>query len=106
MPCSDYRAMPQLDNFDQEGIDDEGSLDEVSAGEAEERRQAAERALQERDRREHGDLPGAFAGASLCMSVIPFAIRTRPSLARQPARRSSVHACNLHALAFSSCLGT
>ena len=63
--CSDYRHMPQLDAYDGEGIDDEAEGEAVSAGEAEAARQAAEAALDRRDRAAEGGLPGAFDGALL-----------------------------------------
>ena len=49
----DYRAIPALDRFDQEGLDDEEDFSEMS----ENQRQAAEREMRQRDR-EEGVLTG------------------------------------------------
>ncbi|XP_061187853.1 DNA replication licensing factor mcm2-like [Saccostrea echinata] len=49
----DYRAIPALDRFDQEGLDDEEDYSELSEGQ----RQAAEREMRQRDR-EEGILTG------------------------------------------------
>lgn len=52
--------MPELDRYDADGIDQNEDLEELSEG----ARIAVEEKLAKRDRRERGDLPAAFEGAS------------------------------------------
>ena len=46
--CRDYRAIPELDVYDQEGLDDQDDFSEMSMGE----RAAAEREMLKRDHEE------------------------------------------------------
>jgi hypothetical protein len=52
--------MPELDQYEGEGIAAEDEIEELSENEAQEARRAAERELERRDRRQAGDLPAAF----------------------------------------------
>ncbi len=46
--CSDYRAIPDLDVYDQQNLDDDGEFSDISLSE----RLAAEREMRKRDRDE------------------------------------------------------
>ncbi len=49
--CRDYRAIPELDVYDRDHLDDDGEFSELSMGE----RLAAEREMRKRDRDEGRD---------------------------------------------------
>jgi hypothetical protein len=52
--------MPELDQYEKEGIASDADVESLSENAAEEARQAAERELERRDKREAGELPMAF----------------------------------------------
>jgi hypothetical protein len=73
--CSDYRHMPELDQYEKEGIASDADVESLSENAAEEARQAAERELERRDKREAGELPMAFQSGAL---LLPLHLFTSP----------------------------
>ena len=77
--CSDYRNMPELDQYEQDGIASDADVESLSQNAAHDARQAAERELERRDKREGGDLPAAFQSGAL---LAPFPFSTPPCIFR------------------------
>lgn len=70
---SDYRHMPELDQYEQEGIASDADVESLSENAANDARLAAERELERRDKREGGDLPAAFQSGVL-LGPLPVAV--------------------------------
>jgi hypothetical protein len=65
--------MPELDQYEREGIASDADVESLSENAAADARQAAERELEMRDRRDAGDLPAAFqSGAFLRLASTTF----------------------------------
>lgn len=54
--------MPELDQYEKEGIASDADVESLSENAANDARLAAERELERRDKREGGELPAAFSG--------------------------------------------
>jgi Mini-chromosome maintenance protein 2 len=88
--CSDYRAMPALDRYDDADIDDdEEAGDALSGAGAVAARHAAEAELDRRDRRARGMLPGAFSGVTF-WSVVSALSGNDGTLLRQQCDAANV----------------
>ena len=83
LPCRDYRAMPELDRYDPDAIDDEDVGEDVTFEEAAAQRLRAEREMERRDEREgrapgrRVRLPGALEGINLpaCCENTPLSMK-------------------------------